>query len=149
VRSVVQRVKSAQVSVGDRVVGEIGHGLLALVGIASSDGPDDVSYTAGKLRNLRIFEDEKGKMNRSVVEVAGSVLVVSQFTLLGDCRKGRRPSFVKAARPEVAQSLYDALIYALLAEGVKIKTGEFQANMQVSLVNDGPVTLVVDSDDKS
>ena len=148
-RSVVQRVKSAQVSVGDRVVGEIGHGLLALVGIASSDGPDDVSYTAGKLRNLRIFEDENGKMNRSVVEVAGSVLVVSQFTLLGDCRKGRRPSFVKAARPEVAQSLYDALIHALLAEGVKIKTGEFQANMQVSLVNDGPVTLVVDSDDKS
>lgn len=148
-RSVVQRVKSAQVSVGDRVVGEIGHGLLALVGIASSDGPDDVSYTAGKLRNLRIFEDENGKMNRSVVEVSGSVLVVSQFTLLGDCRKGRRPSFVKAARPEVAQSLYDALIYALLAEGVKIKTGEFQANMQVSLVNDGPVTLVVDSDDKS
>ena len=148
-RSVLQRVKSARVSVGDRVVGEIGCGLLALVGIASSDGPSDVASTAGKVRNLRIFEDENGKMNRSVVEVSGSVLVVSQFTLLGDCRKGRRPSFVNAARPEVAQSLYDALIHTLLAEGVKIETGEFQANMQVSLVNDGPVTLVVDSDDKS
>ena len=148
-RSVIQRVKSARVSVGDRVVGEIGRGLLALVGMASSDGPEDVAYTAGKVRNLRIFEDENGKMNRSVVEVSGSVLVVSQFTLLGDCRKGRRPSFVKAARPEVAQSLYDALIHTLLAEGVKIKTGEFQANMQVSLVNDGPVTLVIDSDHKA
>ena len=109
-RSVIQRVKSARVSVGDRIVGEIGCGLLALVGIASSDGPDDVAYTAGKVRNLRIFEDENGKMNRSVVDVSGSVLVVSQFTLLGDCRKGRRPSFVKAARPEIAQSLYDSLI---------------------------------------
>lgn len=148
-RTVIQRVKSARVSVGDRVVGEIGLGLLALVGIASSDGLDDVTYTAGKVRNLRIFEDENGKMNRSVVEVSGSVLVVSQFTLLGDCRKGRRPSFVKAAQPDVAKSLYDALIRTLFAEGLKIKTGEFQANMQVSLINDGPVTLVVDSDHMS
>ena len=147
-RAVVQRVSSAAVTVDARTVGEIGHGLLVLVGVEREDGPPDVEYVAGKIRDLRVFEDPADPsrhMNRSVHEVGGSVLVVSQFTLAGDCRKGRRPSFDGAAAPEIARPLYEEVVRALQASGVRVATGEFQAMMQVSLVNDGPITLLLDS----
>jgi D-tyrosyl-tRNA(Tyr) deacylase len=144
-RAVVQRVTKARVQVGDRVVGEIGAGLLVLVGVAAEDGPADVQYLAGKVRELRIFGDEGGRMNRSVEECGGSVLVVSQFTLLGDVRKGRRPSFDAAAPPEMAKALYEDLVRQLRADGLRVATGEFQAQMAVELVNDGPVTILLDS----
>ena len=147
-RAVVQRVSSAAVTVDARTVGEIGHGLLVLVGVEREDGPPDVEYVAGKIRDLRVFEDPADPsrhMNRSVQEVGGSVLVVSQFTLAGDCRKGRRPSFDGAAAPDLARPLYEALVRALQASGIPVATGEFQAAMQVSLVNDGPITLLLDS----
>jgi len=147
-RAVVQRVSSAAVTVDARTVGEIGHGLLVLVGVEREDGPPDVEYVAGKIRDLRVFEDPADPsrhMNRSVQEVGGSVLVVSQFTLAGDCRKGRRPSFDGAAAPDLARPLYEAVVRALQASGIPVATGEFQAAMQVSLVNDGPITLLLDS----
>jgi D-tyrosyl-tRNA(Tyr) deacylase len=144
-RAVVQRVSKARAQVGDRVVGEIGRGLLVLVGVAAEDGPADVQYLAGKVRELRVFGDEAGKMNRSVDECGGAVLVVSQFTLLGDVRKGRRPSFDAAAPPEVAKALYEDLVRQLRADGLTVATGEFQAQMAVELVNDGPVTILLDS----
>lgn len=144
-RVVIQRVRRAAVTVGDERVGAIGPGLLALVGAAPGDGAEQVRWTARKLAGLRIFEDDDGKMNRSVLDLGGEVLVVSQFTLLGDCRKGRRPSFVGAARPEVAEPLVEALATALEAEGVPTARGRFGAHMQVELVNDGPVTLVIDT----
>jgi D-aminoacyl-tRNA deacylase len=144
-RAVVQRVSKARVQVGDRVVGEIGPGLLVLVGVAAEDEPADVQYLAGKVRELRIFGDEAGKMNRSVDECGGAVLVVSQFTLLGDVRKGRRPSFDAAAPPEMAKALYEDLVRQLRADGLTVATGEFQAQMAVELVNDGPVTILLDS----
>ena len=147
-RAVVQRVSSAAVTVDERTVGAIGHGLLVLVGVEREDGPTDAEYIAGKIRGLRVFEDPSdtsGHMNRSVQEVGGSVLVVSQFTLAGDCRKGRRPSFDEAAAPAIAKPLYEEVVRALRADGLSVATGEFQAMMQVSLVNDGPVTLLLDS----
>lgn len=144
-RAVVQRVATARVRVGDRVVAEIGRGLLVLVGVGRDDGPRDVEYIAGKIRDLRVFDDEQGKLNRSVAEVGGAVLVVSQFTLYGDCRKGRRPSFDGAAPPAEARRLYEALVQTLRETGLPVATGEFQAMMQVELVNDGPVTLLLDS----
>jgi D-tyrosyl-tRNA(Tyr) deacylase len=144
-RAVVQRVSKARVQVGDRVAGEIGPGLLVLVGVAAEDGAADVQYLAGKVRELRVFSDEAGKMNRSVDECGGAVLVVSQFTLLGDVRKGRRPSFDAAAPPEVAKALYEDLVRQLRADGLTVATGEFQAQMAVELVNDGPVTILLDS----
>ena len=147
-RAVVQRVSSAAVTVDERTVGAIGHGLLVLVGVERDDGPTDAEYIAGKIRGLRVFEDPSdtsGHMNRSVQEVGGSVLVVSQFTLAGDCRKGRRPSFDEAAAPAIAKPLYEEVVRALRADGLSVATGEFQAMMQVSLVNDGPVTLLLDS----
>jgi D-aminoacyl-tRNA deacylase len=144
-RAVVQRVSSASVSVGDRTVGRIGHGLLALVGVENEDGPADVQYIAGKIGDLRVFEDAEHHMNRSVADVDGAVLVVSQFTLAGDCRKGRRPSFDGAARPERAKPLYEEVVRELRAKGLQVETGEFQAMMRVALVNDGPVTLLLDS----
>ena len=144
-RAVVQRVSKARVQVGDRIVGEIGRGLLVLVGVAAEDGPADVQYLAGKVRELRIFGDEAGRMNRSVEECGGAVLVVSQFTLLGDVRKGRRPSFDAAAPPEAAKALYEDLVRQLSADGLTVATGEFQAQMMVDLVNDGPVTILLDS----
>ncbi|HUU32651.1 MAG TPA: D-aminoacyl-tRNA deacylase [Vicinamibacterales bacterium] len=149
-RAVVQRVRQARVAVGERVVGRIGHGLLVLVGVEKGDGPDDVAHVAGKIRDLRIFDDDGGedgrvRMNRSVVEVDGAVLVVSQFTLAADCRKGRRPSFGNAALPADARRLYDEVVSALRGSGVAVETGEFQAAMVVSLENDGPVTLVLES----
>jgi D-tyrosyl-tRNA(Tyr) deacylase len=144
-RAVVQRVRSARVTVGDRVTGEIGPGLLVLLGVAHHDSVPDVEYIAGKIAQVRIFPDEAARMNRSVGEAAGSVLVVSQFTLYGDCRKGRRPSFDQAAPPAVAEALYGDVVRTLRAAGLEVQTGEFQAYMQVALVNDGPVTIILDS----
>jgi D-tyrosyl-tRNA(Tyr) deacylase len=144
-RAVVQRVSSASVAVGDRTVGRIDRGLLVLLGVENGDGPSDVQYIAGKIGDLRIFEDDAHHMNRSVQEAGGSVLVVSQFTLAGDCRKGRRPSFDAAAAPAVAKPLYEDVVRELRANGLQVETGEFKAMMQVSLVNDGPVTLLLDS----
>lgn len=144
-RAVVQRVTSAKVTVGERTTGEIGPGLLVLVGVEQGDGPHDVQYIASKIRDLRIFPDDAGKMNRSVLDCGGSVLVVSQFTLSGDARNGRRPSFVTAAPPEIARALYEDVVRELTGSGLRVATGEFQAMMQVALVNDGPVTILLDS----
>ncbi len=144
-RAVVQRVKSAAVYVAGRLTGEIGQGLLVLAGVGRGDGEKDVAYLASKLPDLRIFEDAAGKFNLSLREVRGKMLVVSQFTLYGDCRKGRRPSFTEAEEPEVARHLYDRFISQLRGEGIPIQTGAFQAKMEVHLINDGPVTLLLDS----
>jgi len=144
-RAVVQRVKSSSVSVGKEMVGEIGEGLLVLLGVATSDTIDDAEYLADKIVTLRIFEDEHRKLNRSLLDIGGKMLVVSQFTLLGDCKKGRRPSFDRAASPDLAMELYQQFVERVRQKGVTVKTGRFQAAMEVSLVNDGPVTLIVES----
>jgi D-tyrosyl-tRNA(Tyr) deacylase len=144
-RAVVQRVSAASVSVGGEVVGRIDAGLLAYVGVAPADGPADVEYLATKLTELRIFADEAGRMNRSVVEANGGLLIVSQFTLYADCRKGRRPSFDAAAPPALAESLYNELVRNLRARGLPVSTGVFQAQMDVQSINDGPVTMLLDS----
>jgi D-aminoacyl-tRNA deacylase len=144
-RAVVQRVSRARVTVDGRTAGEIARGLLVLLGVANKDQPSDVQYIAGKIRDLRIFPDENGRMNRSVADAKGAILLVSQFTLLGDARKGRRPSYDEAASPAVAQALYDGVAQELRAAGVRVETGVFQADMQVELVNDGPVTILLDS----
>jgi len=144
-RAVIQRVSSAQVTVAGSVVGQIASGLLVLLGVAEDDTQDDVIYLAGKTADLRVFEDADGKMNLSVKSVGGEVLVVSQFTLLGDCRKGRRPSFVRAARPEQGDALYQSFVAELRGQGLHVETGRFQEHMAVALVNDGPVTLLLDS----
>ena len=144
-RAVVQRVSRARVVVDDDLVGEIGVGLLVLLGIERDDGEKDCAYLADKTSGLRIFEDSDGKMNRSVEEIGGAVLVVSQFTLLGDCRKGRRPGFSAAALPEQAIPLYESYVNELRRRGLSVATGVFQANMQVELCNQGPVTLILDS----
>jgi D-aminoacyl-tRNA deacylase len=144
-RGVVQRVRAAKVTANGEVAGEIGHGLLLFVGMARNDGPADVAYLALKTRELRIFPDAAGRLNRSVVEHGGAVLVVSQFTLLGDCRKGRRPSFDEAAPGPLARTLYEDLVHTLRAGGLHVATGVFQAEMDVELTNDGPVTLLLDS----
>lgn len=141
----MQRVTSARVTVGDRVTGEIDAGLLVLLGVEQGDGPADVQYIAAKIRDLRIFADDEGKMNRSVRDCQGAVLVVSQFTLSGDARNGRRPSFASAAPPQIARALYEDVVRELSASGLRVATGEFQAMMQVALVNDGPVTILLDS----
>ncbi len=143
-RAVVQRVTRAAVRVGGETVGEIGRGLLVLVGAAAGDGPADAAALADKLAGLRIFPDDEGRMNRSVVEAGGAVLVVSQFTLCGDVRRGRRPSFTEAAAPEAAEPLVDLVAAHLHAAGVPCATGRFRAHMEVDLLNDGPVTLVID-----
>lgn len=144
-RAVVQRVKRAKVTVGGRTVGEIGAGLLVLLGVTHGDDEKDARYMADKIAGLRVFEDNDGKMNLSVKEVGGSILSVSQFTLYGDCRKGRRPSFSEAARPEQAAPLYEAFNTCLRQRGLRVETGVFGAMMDVELVNWGPVTLLVDS----
>jgi D-tyrosyl-tRNA(Tyr) deacylase len=145
-RAVIQRVSAARVRVAGQMVGEIGRGLLVLLSVARADGPKDVEYIAGKLRDLRIFEDDQGRMNRSVADIGGALLIVSQFTLHGDARKGRRPSFDKAAPPELARQLYEDVVRVLREQGMRVETGSFQAHMQVGLVNDGPVTILLDSE---
>ncbi len=145
-RVVIQRVTAARVRVDDRLIGEIEAGLLVLLSVSGNDGPADVEYIAGKLRDIRIFEDDQGKMNRSVVDVGGALLVVSQFTLHGDVRKGRRPSFDRAAPPEFARRMYEEVVRLLREQGLRVETGAFQAHMQVELVNDGPVTILLDSE---
>lgn len=145
-RAVVQRVTRAEVRVEGRVVGRIGRGLLVLVGMARGDTPEAGKVLGEKIVNLRIFGDEQGRMNRSLLETGGSVLCVSQFTLYGDCRKGRRPSYDRAAPPETARALYEAFVESLRALGASVETGQFQAMMEVELVNDGPVTLLLDSE---
>jgi len=144
-RAVVQRVTEARVIVGDRETGAIGSGLCVLLGISTEDGAGEVGWAADKIAKLRIFSDEEGKMNRSLLDVGGEALVVSQFTLYGDARKGRRPSFVKAASGPEAEALYGGVVAALEGLGVRVATGEFGAMMQVSLTNDGPVTIILDS----
>lgn len=144
-RAVVQRVSSASVTVDGEVVGRIGAGMCVLLGIAADDTDADVAYLANKIVGLRIFHDDEGKMNRSLVESGGGMLVVSQFTLYGDCRKGRRPSFIAAAPPERADELYQAFVATVREQGISVETGRFQAMMDVALVNDGPVTLLIDS----
>ena len=144
-RAVVQRVTSAKVDVEGRTVGEIGAGLLVLLGVARDDDEADADYLADKIINLRIFRDEADKMNRALADSRGALLVVSQFTLYGDARRGRRPSYIDAAEPEKANALYEYLVGRVRARGIKVETGVFQAMMQVSLVNDGPVTILLDS----
>ncbi len=144
-RCVVQRVSSASVTVNGQIVGQIGKGLMVLVGVSQGDGEKDIQYMADKLPNLRIFEDEQGKMNLSLLDAGGAILAVSQFTLLGDARGGRRPSFIEAARPETANPMYEDLVRRLRETGLTVETGVFQAEMAVSLVNDGPVTILLDS----
>jgi D-tyrosyl-tRNA(Tyr) deacylase len=146
-RAVVQRVRSCRVVVAGEVVGEIGPGLLVLLGIRTGDTASQARWLADKIVGLRIFEDDQGKMNVSVADAGGPILVVSQFTLYGDCHKGRRPSFIDAARPEVAEPLYEAFIHAVKLQGVPVATGRFGADMQVELVNDGPVTILIDTPD--
>lgn len=147
-RVVVQRTASASVETGGETVGSIGQGLLLLVGVTHNDTEADAEWMADKIANLRIFEDDEGKMNRSVLDVGGGILSVSQFTLYGDCRKGRRPNFMDAARPEQAEPLYEALNGKLRARGLTVETGRFGAMMSVKLVNDGPVTLLLDTRDR-
>lgn len=144
-RAVVQRVTSASVRIDDRLISAVGAGLLVFLGVTHGDTTADADYLADKITNLRIFEDEAGKMNRSVKDIAGEILVVSQFTLYGDCRKGRRPSFAAAAEPKSAEALYDDFTRKLRASGIPTRTGKFRAMMAVSLVNDGPVTLILES----
>jgi D-tyrosyl-tRNA(Tyr) deacylase len=144
-RAVLQRVSRARVTVGEETTGAIGPGLLVLLGVAPGDTPEQARWLADKVVGLRIFNDADGKMNRSLLDVSGSALVVSQFTLYGDCRKGRRPSFIGAAGPELAVPLYEAFVDAVRAQGVTTATGRFGAMMQVELVNNGPVTVIVDT----
>jgi D-aminoacyl-tRNA deacylase len=144
-RVVLQRSKEARVTVGDRVTGAISSGFVVLVGVTHEDTEKDAAYLADKVANLRVFEDEQGKMNLSLVDVGGQVLSVSQFTLYGDCRKGRRPNFMDAARPDHANVIYEAFNSKLREIGVTVETGEFGAMMDVQLTNDGPVTLIIES----
>jgi len=144
-RACVQRVREASVTVDGEVTGSIGRGVLVLLGVAREDRVEDAQYLADKIANLRIFDDAEGRMNLSLTDVGGALLVVSQFTLWGDCRKGRRPSYIEAAPPEIAEPLYEAFIGAVGALGITTATGRFRTDMQVALVNDGPVTLLIDS----
>ena len=147
-RAVIQRVKKASVSVAEEVLGEINQGFVILLGIHESDQMADAEYLARKISKLRVFEDEAGKMNQDLAAVSGSILSISQFTLYADTKKGNRPSFVKAARPEVAIPLYEAFNEQLRTLGIPVATGEFGADMAVSLINDGPVTIIIDTLDK-
>lgn len=143
--ALVQRVKEAKVTVEENIIGSIGRGILVLLGIGEEDERKDADFLSDKVVHLRIFEDEAGKMNQSLMDIAGELLIVSQFTLLGDCSRGRRPSFTKAARPEKAIPLYEHFIEGCRKSGLRVETGQFQAMMAVSLINDGPVTLILES----
>jgi D-aminoacyl-tRNA deacylase len=147
-RAVVQRVSRATVTIDEKVTGEIGHGLLVLLGVGQNDNEGDAEYCAEKICGLRIFEDDQGKMNRSLLDGGGSVLAVSQFTLYGDVRRGKRPSFDAAARPEGAKRLYEYFVERIRAAGLHCETGRFQEMMHVALVNEGPVTILIDSEKK-
>jgi D-aminoacyl-tRNA deacylase len=147
-RAVVQRVSRATVTINEKVTGEIGHGLLVLLGVGQNDNEGDAEYCAEKICGLRIFEDDQGKMNRSLLDGGGSVLAVSQFTLYGDVRRGKRPSFDAAARPEGAKRLYEYFVEKIRAAGLHCETGRFQEMMHVALVNEGPVTILIDSEKK-
>ena len=147
-RAVIQRVSRARVTVDSRVAGEIQTGMLILLGVGRDDTPEAAAYLAEKIANLRVFADDAGKMNRSLLEISGSALVVSQFTLYGDTRGGRRPSYIQAAPPEDANQLYEEFVRRLRSFGVRVETGVFQAHMEVELVNDGPVTILLDSEKK-
>lgn len=142
-RAVVQRVSKGSVTVEGREIGSIGKGFVVLLGVSGDDGLEDVEYLADKIVNLRVFEDSDGKMNLSLKDVGGDLLVISQFTLYGDCRKGRRPSFTQAAPPERAEELYEEFVKECRLRDVRVETGQFQAHMEVELVNDGPVTLII------
>jgi D-tyrosyl-tRNA(Tyr) deacylase len=144
-RAVVERVSRAQVRVGEEVIGSIGRGLLVLLGVAKSDGEGDADYIASKIVGLRVFEDPNGRMNLSLADTGGAVLAVSQFTLYGDARRGKRPSFDEAAQPELARRLYESFMAKVRAAGLVCESGRFQAMMQVELVNDGPLTILLDS----
>lgn len=144
-RAVIQRVSDASVTVDGQTVGETGAGLLVLLGVGRDDAREDADYLAEKITNLRIFTDEQGKMNLSVMDTGGAMLVVSQFTLYGDVRRGRRPSYTEAAEPERANELYEYFVERIRSLGIRVETGVFQAMMQVSLINDGPVTILIDS----
>ena len=144
-RAVVQRVTSSSVTVEGETTGKIDKGLMVLLGVADGDTDKDVTYMVDKIVNLRIFEDENDKMNLSLQDIGGSLLVVSQFTLLGDCRKGRSPSFIEAARPEMADNLYQKFVDKARSMGIRTETGRFKTHMMVELINDGPVTILVDS----
>ena len=144
-RACVQRVRAASVTVDGDIVGQIDHGLVVLLGVAQGDTEQDAKQLADKIARLRIFEDDEDKMNRSLVDTGGSMLVVSQFTLLGDCRKGRRPSFVAAATPELAEQLYELFVAEVAGQGIGVETGQFRTMMDVSLINSGPVTLLLDT----
>ena len=146
-RTVIQKVKCAKVSVDSKIIGEINHGFLVLLGITHDDSEKEVKWLANKIKDLRIFEDENQKMNLSLEDVKGEILIVSQFTLYGNCIKGRRPSFIDAARPEYAKELYLKFIDEFKNFGIKIEVGEFGADMQVELLNDGPVTMIIDTKD--
>ena len=147
-RALVQRVSEASVAVGDDEVGRIGPGLLVLLGVSSSDGEEEARYIADKTLKLRIFPDSQGRFDRSVLDIGAQILVVSQFTLYGDTRRGRRPGFTKAAPPDRASALVERTVALLADSGLRVETGRFQAHMAVSLVNDGPVTIMLDSDDR-
>jgi D-aminoacyl-tRNA deacylase len=144
-RAVIQRVKNAQVIVSEKIIGSIASGLLVLLGISREDNSDDADYLVEKTINLRIFDDQDGKMNRSLLDVGGEMLIVSQFTLIADCRKGRRPSFTAAAEPAEAKNLYQYFIERVKEKGIAVASGEFQAVMEVGLINHGPVTILMDS----
>ena len=144
-RAVWQRVSEAEVRVADKRVSRIGHGAVVLVGVEEGDTDKDAKFIAEKCVNLRLFEDNEGRFDKSLLEIGGQILLVSQFTLLGDCRKGRRPSFSRAARPELARGLYEKVAEIIRAKGVDVKTGIFQSHMEVELVNNGPVTVLLDS----
>ena len=144
-RAVIQRVRESSVAIDGQTVGRSARGLMVLIGVEDGDTDKDLAYVADKVPNLRIFEDENGKMNRSLVDMGGQILAISQFTLLGDARTGRRPSFTAAARPDTAVPMYEALVEKWRSLGIHVETGVFGADMQVSLINDGPVTILLDS----